>query len=141
MSHDIHAIGEKLRQAGFRLTPQRQLILDAVCGLGGHVSVDEVYQAVHTTASSVNLATVYRNLQFLVDRELLTVTHTGGGKMGYELADNHIHHHLLCSTCGDSIEIDHDALRDFYAHMATQHKFQIDMKHITFRGTCAACQN
>jgi Fe2+ or Zn2+ uptake regulation protein len=140
MSHNILAIGEQLREAGFRLTLQRQFILDAVCGLGGHVSADEVYQQVHAVAPSLNRATVYRNLQFLVDQALLTVTHTGGGRLGYELADNHLHHHLLCTACGHSIEIDHAALHAFYERMATQHQFQIGMKHITFQGVCYNCQ-
>jgi len=44
MSHDMTAIVDQLRQAGYRVTPQRQIILDAICALGGHVAPEAIYE-------------------------------------------------------------------------------------------------
>lgn len=139
MSHNIGAIAQQLRQAGYRLTPQRQFILDAVCQLNGHVTPDTVYQQVKQLTSALNLTTVYRNLQFLTEQKILTETHLGNGKLVYELVDNELHHHLLCNSCGHSLSIDHTALNGFFAQMAAEHGFHVDMNHMTFRGQCDVC--
>lgn len=140
MSHDIETIGRKLRASGYRLTPQRQLILDAVCTLSGHVTAESVYEQVQHKTTALNLSTVYRNLQFLNERDILTVTHLGAGKLGYELAADDHHHHLQCEQCGQSIAVNHNALHDFCEQMVAQYDFQIDMPHITFTGRCSACR-
>lgn len=139
MSHNTEIIAQQLRQSGYRLTPQRQFILDAVCDIGGHVTPDSVFQHVQTRTSALNLTTVYRNLQFLTEQKILTETHLGNGKLGYEMADNHLHHHLACTECGLSLSIEHGTLEDFYVQMASQHGFHIEMNHITFRGLCKSC--
>lgn len=141
MSHNTDLIARQLRQAGYRLTPQRQFILDAVCELGGHVTPDTVFQHVQSRTSALNLTTVYRNLQFLTDQKILTETHLGNGKLGYEMADSDLHHHLMCTACGHSLSIDHAAIADFYKRMAVEHDFQIEMNHITFRGLCPECRD
>ncbi|MCP4359295.1 MAG: transcriptional repressor [Chloroflexi bacterium] len=141
MSHDMTAIASQLRQAGYRVTPQRQLILDAICVLGGHVTPEEVYEQVKTITPSLNRATVYRTLHFLSEQRIITVTQLRDGRFRYELAGKKPHHHLVCQQCGDSIEIPHTMLNQFYSQMETDYDFTIDMNHISFFGFCAQCRH
>lgn len=139
MSHNMNVIATQLREAGYRVTPQRQLILDAVCELGGHVTPEEVYARVQMITPSLNLTTVYRTLQFLSEQNILTITQLRDGRSSYEIASSEPHHHLVCRGCNTSIEIPHAALRSFFHNMQGQHGFTIDMNHITFFGYCADC--
>jgi Fur family ferric uptake transcriptional regulator len=141
MSHDIEAVASQLREAGYRVTPQRQLILDAVCELGGHVTPEEVYEHVHESAPAVNRATVYRTLAFLSEQGFITATQRGNGRYSYEIAAAEPHHHLVCRQCGDSVQLPHSALHGLFKEIEAEHDFVIDMKHVTFFGLCARCHN
>jgi Fur family ferric uptake transcriptional regulator len=140
MSHDMAAIAGQLRQAGYRVPPQRQMILDAVCALGEHVTPEAVYERVQSIAPTLNRATVYRCLHFLAEQHILTVTSLTDGRLGYELAGPEPHHHLVCRSCGMSVELPHHTLDRLYASVETDFDFVIDMDHISFLGQCAACR-
>lgn len=140
MSHDINSIAAQLRQAGYRVTPQRQLILDAVCKLGGHVTPEEVYDQVKTVTPSLNRATVYRTLHFLSEQRIITVTQMRDGRFGFELAGEKPHHHLVCQQCEASLEIPHTLLNQLYNQIEAEYDFAIDMNHISFFGLCKHCR-
>ena len=141
MSHDMSAIAANLRQAGYRVTPQHHMILDAVCELGGHVTPEMVYDYVHERMPALNQATVYRTLQFLSEQHILTVTQMLDGRFGYELASNEPHHHLVCRHCEGSVEISHGQLNALFKQIEAAYSFRIDMDHISFFGLCEHCQN
>lgn len=140
MSHDINNIAAQLRQAGYRVTPQRQLILDAVCKLGGHVTPEEVYDQVKRITPSLNRATVYRTLHFLSEQRIITVAQMRDGRFGYELAGEQPHHHLVCQQCEASLEIPHAILSELYSQIEAEYNFAIDMNHISFFGLCEQCR-
>lgn len=139
MSHDIVAIGEQLHANGYRVTPQRQLILDAICELGGHVTPDAVYERVQRITQALNRSTVYRTLEFLSEQRILTVTQSVDGRTHYELAGAEPHHHLVCRTCQHAFEVPHTDLHFFFQHIQKEYKFVIDMDHLSFFGQCAEC--
>ncbi|MCI0399104.1 MAG: transcriptional repressor [Chloroflexi bacterium] len=141
MSHNMVAIAGRLREAGYRVTPQRQLILDSICAQGGHVTPEAVYEHVRTIAPTLSQATVYRTLHFLTEQGILTITQVDGGRFGYELAGPEPHHHLVCRACQASIELSHATLRPLYHAIEAQHDFAIDMNHVTFFGLCADCRH
>ncbi|MGH2536166.1 MAG: Fur family transcriptional regulator [Candidatus Promineifilaceae bacterium] len=140
MSHDQQAIAARLRRAGYRVTPQRKLILDAVCGHGGHVTAEEVLAAAQAAAPNLNPATVYRALHFLTEQEILTASRSAAGRESYELAGPEPHHHLVCRSCGRWLEIPQSDLRHFRGQIAAGYDFEIEMRHITFFGRCARCR-
>jgi Fur family ferric uptake transcriptional regulator len=135
------AIAEQLRDAGYRVTPQRQLILDAVCALGDHVTAEEVYTQVQTLTPSLNRATVYRTLHFLAAQHILAATPLLDGRQGYEIAGPEPHHHLVCRHCGHSTALPHSALRTLFGAVDERYGFAIDMDHISFFGQCAECRH
>jgi len=60
---------DQIRRRGYRVTPQRQLILDTLCQMGGHATPSELFRQVQPQMPSLNQATVYRVLDFLLCHE------------------------------------------------------------------------
>lgn len=140
MSHDMAAIAAQLHKGGYRMTPQRQLILDAVCRLGGHVTPDAVYDAVQTITPALNRATVYRTLNFLSEQGILNTVLLEDGRTGYELAGAEPHHHLVCRVCGGEEQISHEAVAVLFADIARHHQFSVKSRHLTLFGICHHCR-
>ncbi|MFH8886367.1 transcriptional repressor [Streptomyces californicus] len=127
-----------LRRRGYRLTPQRQLVLEAVDALE-HATPDDILCEVRKTASGVNISTVYRTLELLEELGLVSHAHLGHGAPTYHLADRHHHIHLVCRDCKDVIEADLSVVADFTARLRADFGFDTDMKHFAIFGRCAEC--
>jgi Fur family transcriptional regulator, ferric uptake regulator len=129
----------RLHSQGYRLTPQRQLILEAVRQAGDHVTPEDVYQRVHLRDPAISRATIYRTLDFLCELRLIHALYWGG-QMYYEVAGEEPHHHLICRTCGAVDQIDHMLLDDLFQAVEKKHCFTIDMDHVTLFGLCRQCR-
>lgn len=127
-----------LRQRGYRLTPQRQLVLEAVDTLE-HATPDDILSEVRRTASGVNISTVYRTLELLEELELVSHAHLGHGAPTYHLADRHHHIHLVCRDCTGVIEADVGVVEEFTEKLRGAFGFETDMKHFAIFGRCADC--
>ncbi|MBB5106562.1 Fur family transcriptional regulator [Streptomyces spectabilis] len=127
-----------LRQRGYRLTPQRQLVLEAVDKLE-HATPDDILCEVRRTASGVNISTVYRTLELLEELGLVSHAHLGHGAPTYHLADRHHHIHLVCRDCTAVIEADVEVAADFTAKLRATFGFDTDMKHFAIFGRCGTC--
>lgn len=141
MSHYDLDLARLLHEKGYRLTAQRQLILDAVCEAGGHATPDEITERVQSHSPAINRTTVYRTLDFLCDIGLVTSTTTRGGHLTYELAGKEQHHHLICRRCGDEETIPHKLVAPMLTAVSKAYDFQvIELTHLTLFGVCAACR-
>ncbi|MBQ0868679.1 Fur family transcriptional regulator [Streptomyces smyrnaeus] len=127
-----------LRARGYRLTPQRQLVLEAVDKLE-HSTPDDILAEVRRTAGSVNISTVYRTLELLEELGLVSHAHLGHGAPTYHLADRHHHMHLVCRDCTEVIEADLSVAEPFTATLRERFGFETDMKHFAIFGQCAKC--
>jgi Fur family ferric uptake transcriptional regulator len=127
-----------LRQRGYRLTPQRQLVLEAVDTLE-HASPDEILTEVRRTATGVNISTVYRTLELLEELGLVSHAHLGHGAPTYHLADRHHHMHLVCRDCGTVIEAEVSVAGALTDQLRATFGFETDMKHFAIFGRCADC--
>lgn len=138
MTHHTSNYEALMREQGYRVTPQRQLILDAICFGGGHTTVEEIYQRVHATAPAVNPATIYRTVTWL--RELRLVTETRiGDKTYYEIAGETPHHHLVCRVCGKVEQMSHDTVRGLFATIEREQQFTVETNHLALVGVCQQC--
>ena len=131
-------IVKNLRVQGYRLTPQRLTILQILEQAGGHISPSAIYEQAVERMPGLTEATVYRTLDFLAHHGLAIIAHIGEGRLVYE-ATGHNHHHLICRTCGYTVEIQHDLLEAVYASFHERTGFQIDTLHVTFFGLCPGC--
>lgn len=137
MSHHVHLV-ESIRQRGYRMTPQREMILDAIHK--GHLTADQIYQRVRAKSPAINLATVYRTLDLLRDLGMVTAIDTGKGCVHYELAGEQPHHHLVCEECGQTLELDCDVLLPLEQELCKRYGFQVNLNHLALFGLCPKCQ-
>lgn len=130
---------ERLQRRSWRLTPQRQAVVEALQGVNVHLSADEVLDRVRATLPDTSRATVYNTLNELVDLGEVGELHVAGRSRTYDpnLADEH--HHLLCEQCG--------MLRDVRLGAVTPpvlpeglDGFDVRRHAVLFTGVCASCQ-
>jgi len=128
----------ELREKGLRLTPQRELVLQAVRDLG-HATPEEVATRIHITHPGINLSTVYRNLETLENVGLVQHTHLGHGGATYHAAEELTHLHLVCSICGSVGDAPIEIAAPFVQQLADDYGFKTDVTHFAIYGTCDVC--
>jgi Fur family ferric uptake transcriptional regulator len=138
MSHHQLDYDKRIREQGYRLTPQRQIIMDALCHIGDHATAGEVYEQVHAQTPAIDRATVYRTLHFFHDLRLVVATEMDGD-MRYEIAGETPHHHLLCRICGLEQELSDRHLHDLIEHLQREHGFTAEINHLVIPGVCHNC--
>lgn len=127
-----------LREKGYRLTPQRELILAAVDELG-HATPDEVLAKVQQTVSTVNASTVYRTLEVLEQLGLVRHAHLSDRAPTYHSVRGHEHFHLVCRGCHAVTSVDAAEAAPFVAVLEGK-GFVPDLGHLTVFGRCADCE-
>ncbi len=130
----------KLSEQGYRLTPQRLLVLSAIAGSDHHISAEEIYAQVVTKYPHVNISTIYRTLDLLKRLGLVTETDLGGGRVRYHPVDKGHHHHLVCQECGAIIDLDESVLSSLRNQLLREYKFSADLKHLAIFGRCSSCR-
>ncbi len=128
----------ELREKGLRLTPQRELVLNAVRELG-HATPEDVAAKIHLTHPGINLSTVYRNLETLENVGLVQHTHLGHGGATYHAAEELTHLHLVCENCGSVGDAPIEAAANFVNTLSDDYGFKTDVTHFAIYGTCADC--
>jgi Fur family ferric uptake transcriptional regulator len=131
------ALRRTLHERGLRMTPQRQLVLDAVRGLR-HATPEQVCQRVQQTTPTVNITTIYRALDLLEELGLVRHTHLGHGAPVYS-AEAHEHLHLVCHRCGRVIEQPTGLLARLTDDLRERCGFRLDATHLALSGTCGQC--
>lgn len=128
----------ELRRRGFRLTVQRQLVLEAVASLG-RATPEDIATAVQRTTPMLNISTVYRTLEMLEQLGIIRHTHLGHGAPAYSLAIEQPPVHLVCSACGGVEDAGPELLGPVAAVLREQHGFDLDLGHVALTGLCSAC--
>jgi Fur family ferric uptake transcriptional regulator len=139
MSHHELGYEAHLHQHGYRLTPQREIILDAVCAAGTHTSFDEIRERVQKHSSAIDRSTIYRALDFLTEQGIVLRADLGHGNVLYEIAHTTPHHHLVCQRCGSVTDLDNEIVQDLFVRIERQHGFEPHMDHLVVRGLCRMC--
>jgi Fur family ferric uptake transcriptional regulator len=128
-----------LREAGFRITPQRRAVVKEVMAQEGHISPADLAERVTRKLPGVNAATVYRTLWLLDELKILTHAHLEEGVTYHHLhASPHVH--LTCSSCGTSEALAETDLRSLARLMQESHGFSPDFTHFAISGLCRRCQ-
>ena len=129
----------RLHAHGYRITPQRQLVLEAVTRLG-HGTPEEILAEVQRQASGVNLSTVYRTLDVLEEVGLVTHAPIGHGAPTFHSVDDEVHIHLVCRRCDAVESVDADLAEPFIAALDRTRGFATDISHMTIQGVCRSCR-
>ena len=128
----------QIRAQGYRMTPQRQIVLDAIAAFAGHASAADIHDWVQQRSPAINRATVYRVLNFLCDLRVVARFETGSNTM-YELVGERPHHHLVCRGCGHVANIPDQALNALADALQREHGFRAEFHHLAIIGLCADC--
>ncbi|MGQ0778874.1 MAG: Fur family transcriptional regulator [Pseudonocardiales bacterium] len=126
-----------LHDRGMRMTPQRQLVLDAVNELV-HATPERICAHVQRNAPAVNITTIYRTLDLLEGLDLVRHTHLGHGAPSYS-TQPHEHVHLVCHHCGDINEVPKAELIELTGRLQDEFGFTLDPSHLSLSGRCAGC--
>ncbi len=139
MSH-CHTLLENLRQKGYRVTPQREMIIQAIAHSDSHMTAEDIFSEVQQRTQAINLATIYRTLDMLVDEGLATRVDLGDGKIVYATVEHGPHIHLVCRGCGYVFNADPQLLASIEEQLQTQYNFTPDLNHISIFGICPDCK-
>lgn len=128
----------KLRQLGYRITPQRQLVLEAIDELK-HATPEQILAAVSKKMTGINLSTIYRTLDVLEKVGLVSHSHLGHGAPTYHSLEEETHIHLVCSKCENVQSISADVMEYTVRALRADKSFEVDVSHVTFHGLCSSC--
>ncbi len=129
-----------MAQHGLKSTRQRSLIIDTFFSVGGHLSVEELWNKVREQDARVSVATVYRTMKLLNDCGLAHARNFGDGQTRYEAAEGHHHDHLICTRCGRIVEFENDRIEALQEAVARKHGFTVTSHKMELYGLCRDCQ-
>ena len=124
-----------------RVTRQRTAVAGALIALDDFRSAQQLHEYLRAHGDSIGLATVYRTLQSLAEAHQVDVIRTGEGESLYRRCERREHHHhLVCRSCGATVEIDGPSVESWASRVGAAHGFT-DIEHtIELFGTCEACR-
>jgi Fur family ferric uptake transcriptional regulator len=129
-----------IEAAGYRSTTARRSLLRLIEGRAEHFTAADLEADVRRRRLSIGRATIFRTLELLVDLRAVERLDLPGGDHAYVLCEPSHHHHLVCSSCGRSRDIEDHGLRAVVAEIARQTDFEIDEHRLELFGRCRACR-
>ena len=127
-----------LREHGIKVTPQRLSIVDELYGQV-HMSVDELYTAIKKKFPSISLATVYKNINAMLEKAFILEVKIPNHKSKYELSKMS-HSHVMCEACGkvEDISLDLQAVAQKAANLSS---YKINDDALILTGICPNCKD
>lgn len=129
-----------LRSRGYRITPQRELIIQAIANSPRHITAEEIAHQLQEFTQVINIATVYRTLDLLWQEGFACRNDLSEGKIVYATVQHGPHIHLVCRKCNQVIDADSDALKSLDLKLQDQYGFNPDLDHFSIFGVCSECQ-
>jgi Fur family transcriptional regulator, ferric uptake regulator len=125
---------------GGRPTRQRRAVAEVLGTFSDFRSAQEIHELLTRRGETVGLATVYRTLQRLADAGEVDVLRTEDGEAIYRRCSPAHHHHLVCRTCGATVEVEGPAVERWTRSIAEEHGYA-DVSHtLEIFGVCASCR-
>ncbi|RME08769.1 MAG: transcriptional repressor [Anaerolineae bacterium] len=131
---------QALRQRGYRITSQREMIIEIIAHSDRHLSAEEVFHRLREKTSASNLTTVYRTLEMLWVEGFARRNDLGEGRVVYAPLAHGPHLHLVCRSCNRVIEADHSLLAGAEHQLREHYGFQADLAHLNLFGVCQDCR-
>lgn len=135
----LQSSNELLRKRGYRLTPQRHMILRVIQEANEHLSVEQITERVQQYNPHVSLSTVYRTLELLKTLDLIRESHLPGEPPYYETAEGYAHHHLVCRKCHTTTHLDATLLGDLHEKLQEMYHFYNLTLDLVAAGYCSKC--
>lgn len=129
-----------LDRAGYRLTEPRRSLAALITEQEGHFTAAELVTAARAARPGVGRATVFRTLELLEGIGAIERLDLPNGEHAYVGCEPAHHHHVVCSRCGRTTEIDDAGLRSVVRDVARQTGFRVDDHRLELFGICPDCQ-
>lgn len=123
-----------------RPTRQRRAITEALAGAADFQSAQDIHDSLRQAGDKVGLATVYRTLQAMAEAGEVDVLQGAGGESVYRRCSDHHHHHLVCRSCGRTVEVTGPAVEKWADAVAREHDFAEVSHSLELYGICADCR-
>ena len=122
-----------------RRTRQRAAVQEVLAELHEFRTAQQIHDELRKRGESIGLTTVYRTLQSLAEAGELDALRTAEGETAYRRCSDGHHHHLVCRSCGRTVEVSGPAVERWANAVATEHGFR-DVSHdLEIFGTCSSC--
>ena len=129
-----------VRSRGGRATPSRRVLLEVLFEADGHMTAEELAEAVQARAPDVHISTIYRNVEDLERLGVVVHAHMGHGPAAYQLASL-AHGHFICEACGATLEAPDELFVDLASTVKAEMGFTIDPHHFAILGRCRTCED
>lgn len=128
-----------LRDHGYKVTPQRLAIYEALAATKSHPSAEMLFSSLQPKYPSMSFATVYKTIEILHKINVVQILNTGEDSMRYD-ADTSVHHHIQCTECGavdDLMNVDSSGL---VREAESRTGYDIAAHQFYFFGVCPRCK-
>ncbi len=123
-----------------RLTRQRRAVAEVLEDLEDFRSAREIHALMAERGHAIGLATVYRTLQLLADHgEVDLIRASEGGEASYRRCSTSHHHHLVCRSCGATVEVEGPAVERWTRGIAEEHGYAEVSHTLEIFGICSRC--
>ena len=129
----------RLSAGGYSFTRQRTAVYDYLQSVEHHPTAEEVYLAVKRSLPKVSLATVYKNLEALIEAGAASKLTYGDGSARYDIRTDH-HYHLRCVECGKIWDVEPMEISESFKRMKPRRGFQVTDLRLELLGTCQECR-
>ncbi|PQM75259.1 Fur family transcriptional regulator [Corynebacterium sp. J010B-136] len=137
----VHSSSSHTPKLGMRTTKQRTAVVEVMQEIDRFQSAKEIHTALQDRNAKVGLTTVYRTLQSLVDINAVDALHSPTGEVLYRHCESEAHHHhLVCTKCGRTEEIDGGPIEKWAKDVADTYGFQLTGHDAEVFGVCAKCR-
>jgi Fur family ferric uptake transcriptional regulator len=124
---------------GRRSTRQRTAVADLLDQVDDFRSAQELHEELRKRGQGIGLTTVYRTLQSLADAGEVDVLRTNSGEAIYRRCSRHHHHHLVCRSCGHTVEVEGPAVERWADRIAEENGFSQVSHTVEIFGVCGEC--
>jgi Fur family ferric uptake transcriptional regulator len=129
----------KLRNLGYRITPQRERIIEVITHNQSHITAEDVFSELRNYPQPINLATVYRTLDMLWEEGFTCRNDLSEGQIVYATSQHGRHIHLVCRHCNRVIDGDPIDLKEVNEILIAKYGFDADLNHLSIFGVCSEC--
>jgi Fur family transcriptional regulator, stress-responsive regulator len=128
-----------LSERGVRVTAQRLAVLRAVSSRP-HATADDIEELVRSDIGAISRQSVYDALGTLTDEGLIRRIQPARSPARYEDRVDDNHHHLVCRSCGTTVDVECAVGQAPCLHAADDHGFTIDEAEVVYWGQCPTCR-
>jgi len=141
MKEELQVLNEHLERKRLKRTGQRETILEVFLKSKRHLTVEELHNLVKNRDPAIGLTTIYRTMKLFCECNLARANHFDESRVRYEQQYKTAHHdHMICVTCGETIEFVNPQIEKLQEKVAHQFGFQMTNHRMEIYGLCEKCQ-